>query len=522
MALSVEEKRLELLARIDQSKTQTERNRLGQFATPPALAQEIVSEGLSFLSESEPIRFLEPGFGTGPFYSALSSQVPASRMRAAVGYEVDSVYAQPVSSFWKGSKLRLELSDFTRAAPPTADSERFNVIISNPPYVRHHHLDADQKQRLQADVVRQTGIQMNGLAGLYAYFMLLSQAWMSRGGVGAWLIPSEFMDVNYGRQVKQFLLERVTLHRIHRFDPAEVQFGDALVSSAVVLFKNETPKPVHKPIFSFGGTLSKPKHCAALTHDQLRHVKKWTSLPHHYVHGRRKPANTLADLFKIKRGVATGHNSFFVLPRKRLEALDLPKRFLKPILPSPRDLKVNEILADERGEPLIDERRYLLVCNLPEAIVQTEYPELWRYLENGKNERIHERYLCRHRDPWYSQEIRPPAPLLCTYMGRHTIAGRHPFRFLLNHSNATAANVYLMLYPKPVLEHVLEGRPELRRVVWEALSAITPEMLLGEGRVYGGGLHKMEPSELASVPAEVVLQALPVLKLPKRQSELFS
>jgi hypothetical protein len=42
------------------------------------------------------------------------------------------------------------------------------------------------------------------------------------------LIPSEFMDVNYGAAVKRYLLNKVTLLHIHRFDPHDVQFGDAL------------------------------------------------------------------------------------------------------------------------------------------------------------------------------------------------------------------------------------------------------------------------------------------------------
>jgi hypothetical protein len=46
------------------------------------------------------------------------------------------------------------------------------------------------------------------------------------------------MDVNYGKAVKHYLLSRVTLLHIHRFDPNGVQFADALVSSAVVWFRN--------------------------------------------------------------------------------------------------------------------------------------------------------------------------------------------------------------------------------------------------------------------------------------------
>ncbi|ETR69363.1 MAG: hypothetical protein OMM_03972 [Candidatus Magnetoglobus multicellularis str. Araruama] len=35
------------------------------------------------------------------------------------------------------------------------------------------------------------------------------------------------MDVNYGNQIKQYLLDKVKLLHIHRFDPDEVQFNDA-------------------------------------------------------------------------------------------------------------------------------------------------------------------------------------------------------------------------------------------------------------------------------------------------------
>jgi adenine-specific DNA-methyltransferase len=58
---------------------------------------------------------------------------------------------------------------------------------------------------------------------------------------------------------------------------------------------------------------------------------------------------------------------------------------------------------------------------------------------------------------------------------------------------ATATNVYLMLYPKPALPKVLLDKPELLKEVWQVLDRISDETLMGEGRVYGGGLHKLEP-----------------------------
>jgi hypothetical protein len=88
-------------------------------------------------------------------------------------------------------------------------------------------------------------------------------------------------------------------------------------------------------------------------------------------------------------------------------------------------------------------------------------------------------------------------------------ATARPFRFILNHSLATAANVYLLLYPKPHVARALEANPGLKRQVWQALNRCEGSTLLDEGRVYGGGLHKLEPKELARVPADHLLEVLP-------------
>ncbi|MBI3920926.1 MAG: Eco57I restriction-modification methylase domain-containing protein [Armatimonadetes bacterium] len=509
----LERERQALQRDLDLAKTQADRNRLGQFATPSELAVEIVGFALSLLPEDSKIRFLEPGFGTGPFYSALLRLAPPTRIQTAAGYEIDAHYAGPAKRLWEPTDLRLLTTDFMKADPPTSETEKYNLAVCNPPYVRHHHLSAVQKRDMQAAVARSLNIQMNGLSGLYTYFMLLSQAWMSQEGVGAWLIPSEFMDVNYGRKVKDFLVDKVTLHRIHRFDPDDVQFWDALVSSAVVVFRNSPPSPRHEVEFTFGGSLEKPRTSGRIGLSDLRQVSKWTSLPQRLSRiASHHCDSSLADFFYIKRGLATGCNSFFVLTPEQVERFNLPRVFLQPILPSPRELESNEVPADGEGEPQIANPRYLLSCSLPESHVKAEYPTLWRCLERGIEEGLPERYLCRHRQPWYSQETRPPAPFLCTYMGRPTRRSRCPFRFILNYSNATAPNVYLMIYPKPILAGWLRESPERKRVVWEALSVITAEMLMEEGRTYGGGLHKLEPKELGNVDAQRLVDILPELQ----------
>ena len=181
----------------------------------------------------------------------------------------------------------------------------------------------------------------------------------------------------------------------------------------------------------------------------------------------------------------------------------------RPILPSPRYIPENEIAADKNGNPIIERRLFLLDPRLTEDEIKNRFPALWRYLEEGKARGVHERYVCRHRSPWYAQDKRPPAPIFCTYMGRCNAKSGRPLRFILNRSRATVANVYLAMYPTRVLDRALARDPTLIARVWRVLNEISPEQLIGEGRVYGGGLHKLEPKELANVGAPAIAELVP-------------
>ena len=133
--------------------------------------------------------------------------------------------------------------------------------------------------------------------------------------------------------------------------------------------------------------------------------------------------------------------------------------------------------------------------------MKKEYPTFYSYLQQGKELKINDRYICKHRSPWYSQENRPPSPLLFNIMGRPDNSKRKPYRFILNKSKATATNTYLMLYPKPNLQELLNRDPNLLEEIWAELNMIPLTDLLKEGRVYGGGLYKIEPRELGRVPS---------------------
>lgn len=146
---------------------------------------------------------------------------------------------------------------------------------------------------------------------------------------------------------------------------------------------------------------------------------------------------------------------------------------------------------------------------------------MWEYLNEGKKKGISDGYICSHRSPWYSQEKRKAAPIVCTYMSRSSSTEEHAFRFIFNKSNATMTNVYLGLYPTKHLQRLLVADPSLLIKIWKCLNKISTEDLLSEGRVYGGGLCKLEPKELANVPVPF-LKELSVEQESKQKVFAFS
>ena len=68
----------------------------------------------------------------------------------------------------------------------------------------------------------------------------------------------------------------------------------------------------------------------------------------------------------------------------------------------------------------------------------------------------------------------------------------------------------------------LIAQPELQGRVFEAVKPIKPTDLVSEGRVRGGGIHKVEPKELAQISARFVLESIDAQLRVERQERLFA
>jgi hypothetical protein len=493
----LERRRCAAQARLDGRLSAAERNRHGRYATPPALALDMLSATRQVVAPRTPLRFLDPAVGTGVFFYAAVRTFGRRRVGRAAGFEIDPDTAAEAESLWADHGLEVRTGDFCRARPPEVGRNRATLVVCNPPYVRHHHLPPPHKSLLRRRV-NALGFEISGLAGLYAYFMLLVDPWLARGGVGVWIVPAELLDVGYGRDDKSYLSRRVTLLKVHRFDPTASRFPEALVTSAVLLYRKTKAPRGHEVALTSGGTVTAPQRVRSVAQADLDPAAKWSPL---WMPGRsRRPRGadrvTVGDLFSVRRGLATGANGYFILDRVEARRRKLPTRYLRPVLPGPRDVADDVIDRAADGFPAGLRPLVVLDCDLPIGAVRRRHPGLARYLDRGRREGIHQRYLPRHRRPWYGQERRPPAPILCTYMGRRN--GGRFIRFIRNHSDATATNVYHLLYPGPTLQPLLDTDGGLLDRVFAGLRE-AEDSLESAGRTYGGGLTKVEPRELETV-----------------------
>jgi hypothetical protein len=106
---SVEARRQAIQAALDSSRSAAERNRLGQFASPYALAVQIARYVQSVAGRHlRTIRFADPSIGTGSFYSAALAVFGSRRMESAVGVELDSGFCDAARDLWAQADLDVE------------------------------------------------------------------------------------------------------------------------------------------------------------------------------------------------------------------------------------------------------------------------------------------------------------------------------------------------------------------------------------------------------------------------------
>ena len=487
------------------------------YVTPPEYARDMAQCALdAFGDDSRKIFFGDSAVGTGALFIAIKRLVDTVNneerknysFASAIGIDIDERMAK--EAFLRCSKRDLVVIYGDAISPSIDLSEKRNMMLVNPPYNRHEEIPEEYRVKAKELAEAQTGIQIAANAGLYVYHLLIMDKWLDDNGVAVWLLPSIFLQSIYGKAIRQYLTNNVQLIRLHIYDEEKLQFDNTMISTTIVVFRKTSPVESQNIVVTYGGSISEPEFSKTFDLEYLsKNINSWRGVINSKESESQSPLDmSFSSLFDIKRGLATGANSFFVLEREKAKEYGIPDIALKPILPKARNLKSLIIGAKDNGYPDVEPQMVLIDCDLDEGIIKSKYPTFYDYLQKAKQKNedgksIIDRNLIKSRSPWYKQELRKPPLFLLTYMGRNK-KGLPPLYFLLNQSDAVALNTYLLLYPKPWLMDVLKGNESLCRKLLSALNDSAEKIIAQQTRIYSGGLQKIEPNELKNLPISML------------------
>jgi hypothetical protein len=399
--------------------SRTERHRAdprksgGVVYTPTELARFLAHQAFEALGDVSSVRILDPACGDG---ALLLAAAEAARGRGVLvdtltGYDTDHKAIRAAARNLEGLKnVRLHCRDFLEASTRgygrpslfgenAPDSLEFDLVISNPPYVRTQTLGSSTAQALG----RTFGL--SGRIDLYqAFAVAMIHALRPLGAIGL-LCSNKFLTNRSGQSMRRVLLQEIALTEL-------VDLGDTKLFDAAIL-----------PVIVSGRRSERQEvqHLVA-----FRSVYERKSLPD----TPPRTVNSIVDALegRVAGSVTDGNGTFLI----REGTLDPNK---DPDLPwTPIDERTRNILHRIESQALptlgqLGKVRVGVKTTADDVFIRTDWDQLPRYIHPEK-ELL--KPLLTHRDinPWQC------AP------GSRTILYPHRDR------NGRAAPIALREYPR--------------------------------------------------------------------------
>lgn len=483
---------------------QRETKQLGQVATPEPVARLMAK----WVMSAKPSAVLDPAAGLGGLLAACRHFDQRVKL-AGAERDVETLQRAKTSAP-RGTKLIL--ADYLKS-----DAGLFDGIIANPPYVKAHRLDYTEKDWLYFE--ERLGTPLDRLTNLYALFLLKIWEDLAPRGRAAVILPAEFLNANFGEEIKERLLRAIRPAGIAIFAPSINVFADALTTSAIVLL--DKSRALNAPIWArlaetvedaeaFVEALLARRISTAgnglINLAALNPKAKWLNL---LLNGATERApvqfeKRVGDYFKSRRGIATGANDFFCLSRAEMRDHHLTEAHVEPCITKATDAD-GLVFTREKLDALVARDRRCFLLN-PSRNGQN----LARYLEVGEQQGIPKRHLPSHRPVWYLPENRAVADIWVAVFSRESV------KFILNISGAKNLTCFHGLYAKP-------GNETIAPLMTLFLnSSLGRESFSQVNRFYGDGLNKLEPKDVEDMPCPVMpkLSRAEANELTRRLAEM--
>lgn len=455
------------------------RKKFAQFFTPYTIA-DLMAKWL--LGNDTLTTVLEPAFGLGVFSRALLNYKESLDIK---GFETDSnIYGKAKTIFEGYENVSLHQKDYMY----NDWDYKYDGIVCNPPYFKFH--DYDNKNILK-EIEDRTSFKLNGFTNLYSLFLLKSIYQLNKNGRAAYIIPSEFLNSDYGTLVKSYLIKSKTLRHIIVINFEENVFDDALTTASILLCANDNKSDtVQFSNISNLNDLTKieslienyPEYLSSnqiVKFDNLNPEIKWRAYYQEQNAIKYKHLVSFSAYGKVVRGIATGANEYFTFNPSKAKKYGIQSKYLLPCICKAADAKKSFFTREDFEELKTNDKSVFL---LNAKNISDDY--IKRYLEIGIEQEVNKKFLTACRNPWYSLENRPPSPIWVSVFNRNGL------RFIRNEaglSNLTAFHcIYLNMFSAPKTDLLFAY----------LLTEVSKQIFEDNSREYGNGLQKFEPNDI--------------------------
>ena len=183
-----------------------ERKKIGQFFTPFQIA-EFMAEWI--ISNEKCKTILDPAVGLGVFFRAIASKKGYENYRF-LGYDIDEYILDDARRIFNNIpdiKINLNKMDYLF----NDWMNQYDGIICNPPYLKFHDYES---KKILSIFEKKLKMKLTGFTNIYTMFFLKSMNQLSGGGRAAYIVPSEFLNADYGKKVKEYLIKSEKLRFI--------------------------------------------------------------------------------------------------------------------------------------------------------------------------------------------------------------------------------------------------------------------------------------------------------------------
>lgn len=461
---------------------------LGAFYTPVGAVRFLVQWGL----EVAPGRVMDPSCGDGRFL-VVAAEMDATYL---IGIDVDEDAIAETKTVLKSvqSPSHLITSDFFTVSPATIPP--VDLVVGNPPFIRYQQFKGETR-RCALESALCVGVRLTQLTASWAPFLLHALQFLRPGGAMAMVVPAEIVNTTYGNNTLRALAGAFRRIRLVSFE--QNWFDDAQEETFLLLAEGRggscsaielIPLKHVQDLHHLDVTAVRPgtQHLDLTTEGHIAFVstfltdnewQAWQLVQSHPFTKR------VGELGAVTNGYVTGANSFFHRTVASALLEGLPKSWLLPTARNTRSLQglryTLEDIAESENAGLAHHLVIPEDCNL----FNTHLDALARFIERGKSQDIHKRFKCRTRKTWWKVPGLVHADVILPYM-----IGTSP-RSSVNAAQAFYSNTL----------HGIRLSPEISpdQFAFSMYSTITLLSMELEGRSYGGGILKLEPSELERV-----------------------